>query len=435
MTLLIVFCNVMAIGHVLGTGNVLERRAAVMLPGSEIMEEMMMCSVAVSISVTGVSCNGRSDGAVLANASGGIPPYAYYWTGGGLDTAVASVTALKAGTYNLTVIDSSDCTIMEAVTVVEPNPLKVLTSVTDVSCKGEKDGRISFYVLNGTAPYTSTPLDLASLSAGNQSLTVTDSNGCEWSDTLTIEQPDSALELLIKVNHESCTNCSDGAVLGNAKGGTPPYFYSGELRNLDSGAVYYVNITVTDSRGCRTAKSASGTIMPVDLSSFVGSWKDQRVLLEWTTESEENNAGFEVQHKREGDLGFNVLGFVSGNGTVLTRRDYQFVHKAPRDIGYYRLKQMDLNGRYEYSKTIVIDPESDNSRLIYIEVEGVFLYLKSAVHEPVDALVFDHSGRVMHQFFNIESENMSQLGMASGAYTVLARSRSGLKEAKRFTIH
>ncbi len=91
-------------------------------------------------------------------------------------------------------------------------------------------------------------------------------------------------------------------------------------------------------------------VVPVELSSFEVALKDGKVVLEWVTQTESNNFGFEVQRK-SGDAEFTAIGFVPGQGTTTKVHRYSFVdEKAVSGCYYYRLKQMDYNGAFEYSQ-------------------------------------------------------------------------------------
>ncbi len=102
-----------------------------------------------------------------------------------------------------------------------------------------------------------------------------------------------------------------------------------------------------------------GAILPVVLTSFTGKIDNNRnAVLNWSTASENNNRGFEIETSRNG-TDFTRIGWVASQGNAETVQHYEFTHLIP-PIGtnYYRLKQTDLDGRFEYSKIISlqIDP-------------------------------------------------------------------------------
>jgi predicted GH43/DUF377 family glycosyl hydrolase len=100
--------------------------------------------------------------------------------------------------------------------------------------------------------------------------------------------------------------------------------------------------------------------LPVELTSFTAQAENQKVILRWTTATELNNNGFEIQRKvAESD--FATVGFVRGEGTTTNQREYSYIDRDLADGKYfYRLKQVDYNGTYEYSNEIEVDVRSLN---------------------------------------------------------------------------
>jgi len=89
--------------------------------------------------------------------------------------------------------------------------------------------------------------------------------------------------------------------------------------------------------------------VPVELASFTASVADREVVLHWTTASETNNFGFDIE-RSEKENEFQKIGFVEGNGTTTIAQKYSFVDENLVPGTYsYRLKQIDFNGAFEYS--------------------------------------------------------------------------------------
>jgi hypothetical protein len=94
--------------------------------------------------------------------------------------------------------------------------------------------------------------------------------------------------------------------------------------------------------------------LPVELSTFTASVSDSKVSLSWKTETEVNNYGFEVERK-SGISNWNKIGFVTGKGNNNNNQSYSFIDENRNSGKYsYRLKQIDKNGKYAYSKIIEI---------------------------------------------------------------------------------
>lgn len=96
-------------------------------------------------------------------------------------------------------------------------------------------------------------------------------------------------------------------------------------------------------------------VVPVELTSFSANVKDQDVVLNWTTASETNNQGFEIE-RRTSESEFQRVGFVEGTGTTTEAQSYIFVDKKMLPGVYtYRLKQIDYDGTSEYSQEVEVD--------------------------------------------------------------------------------
>jgi hypothetical protein len=102
--------------------------------------------------------------------------------------------------------------------------------------------------------------------------------------------------------------------------------------------------------GDNSAITGQCTTLPVEMLYFNTKAKGKEVVLEWATASELNNKGFEVQRSTDG-YKFSKIGWVNGNGTSIEQHTYTFTDNAakPNTDYYYRLKQMDTDGTYEYS--------------------------------------------------------------------------------------
>ena len=113
--------------------------------------------------------------------------------------------------------------------------------------------------------------------------------------------------------------------------------------------------------------------MPVELSSFSGIFQNGKVKLLWRTETEVNNYGFEIfrtvypavggaqdSSHSEPDLSreeaWEKIGFIEGHGNSNSPKSYDFVDKnVMYGKHYYRLKQIDNDGSFEYSDVVEVD--------------------------------------------------------------------------------
>lgn len=98
------------------------------------------------------------------------------------------------------------------------------------------------------------------------------------------------------------------------------------------------------------------TVLPVELTSFTAKSSTNQVNLTWTTATEINNSGFEIQKSTDGSE-FVSVGFIKGNGTTTEPKAYSFVDNHLNNVTgklYYRLKQIDYNGAFNYSDIVEV---------------------------------------------------------------------------------
>jgi hypothetical protein len=94
--------------------------------------------------------------------------------------------------------------------------------------------------------------------------------------------------------------------------------------------------------------------LPVELTAFRATATGAAVALTWATASEKNNLGFEVQRSADGET-FGKLAWVAGAGSSASARSYSYRDAAPfSGVSYYRLKQLDVDGKVAYSPVATV---------------------------------------------------------------------------------
>ena len=103
---------------------------------------------------------------------------------------------------------------------------------------------------------------------------------------------------------------------------------------------------------------ANCTLLPVELVAFNATIDDGAALLRWRTATEQNNAGFEVQHAAPGADAFRDLGFVEGHGTTTEVQDYAFrIESLAPGTHRFRLKQVDFDGAVHFGPVLEVAVE------------------------------------------------------------------------------
>lgn len=146
--------------------------------------------ITATSSSTGVSCHGGSNGVGTVTPSGGVGPYTYTWVPRGGTAATAS--ALEAGTYNVTISDGTT-SIVQPVTISEPDAFNATVTKTDVTSAGAWNGTATVTPSGATAPYSyswspsgGTGATATGLAEGTYSVTITDTNSCVYMAGATI---------------------------------------------------------------------------------------------------------------------------------------------------------------------------------------------------------------------------------------------------------
>lgn len=247
------------------------------------------CVLNVTPTVTAVSCNGGTDGAINMSISGGSAPYSYNWsrvspagTGSGTGN---SITGLSSGTYNVTVTSPAGCSTTFSTLVNQPNTVTATATPVNILCFGQSTGAVNLTVNGGTPSYTyswtgpggftATTQNLSNRPVGTYNVTVTDSRGCTGTSSATITGPTDPLEFVGIGGNSlpvSCFGGSDGAIPIVTLGGTPPYTFlwnngatTPTLSNVTAGTY---SVTVTDANGCTLSTTiVVGQFPPLVLST------------------------------------------------------------------------------------------------------------------------------------------------------------------------
>jgi hypothetical protein len=123
------------------------------------------------------------------------------------------------------------------------------------------------------------------------------------------------------------------------------------------GFAYCAGVGLTGIQGAATEAlfNWNNYVVPVELTSFTGSNIDGNIILRWSTATEINNKIFQIERRKE-NSNFVTIGFVEGKGTTTEQQEYSYVDRNVTTGKYfYRLKQIDFDGTFEYSNEIEVD--------------------------------------------------------------------------------
>lgn len=133
---------------------------------------------------------------------------------------------------------------------------------------------------------------------------------------------------------------------------------------------------------------------PVELISFKGNVEGNYVQLKWSTAIELNNDYF-ILEKSNDAVNWNEIGRVSGNGTSSSLHNYSYLDTKPFSVNYYRLKQVDYNGDYEYSHIVNVNLLTITT-YVYSNQPDVDVKVVSQSLSNVNFVLYDILGRIIY---------------------------------------
>ncbi|HET8830220.1 MAG TPA: T9SS type A sorting domain-containing protein [Pelobium sp.] len=164
----------------------------------------------------------------------------------------------------------------------------------------------------------------------------------------------------------------------------------------------------------------AGTL-PVTLTSFAASFTNNQNSLNWTTSSESNSLGFDVESSTDG-VTFSKIGFVASkaNGNSTSTLSYNFEDKsASNGTTYYRLKQVDKDGKFEYSDIkYVSNTLSANKFTVYPNPAIDYVDISGADMSGVTLQLFTTSGVELNISSMLEGNRLNISSLDTGIYVL-----------------
>ncbi len=374
----------------------------------------------------------RSLGPVLFAGDGQVIPAGDYFeidiSGGGTATLGGNVNVetllalqggfIKLGDYDLTIGAARG-------EIIEANPTSfVITDgkgqlkIEGVGSTGTKTGTITFPV--GISALSYTPVSILNTAT-------TDVFGVRVIDGVYAsydEDGDPTTKLTTSIVDRTWF-VTEGAVgnsnatltfnwsLDNEKGGfsreacfgshyTDGKWVSGAAAAADENDYYSISLSGVTTFSPFGVGSA-GSVLPLKLLSFAASLNKESVALKWETSQEINTAGFEVEMSKNA-TDFKKIGYLESRNTnsqVASKYYYYTAIPSGQQTSYYRLKLLDQDGSFSYSRIIKLQhSEMTEEYQVYPNpVQQEYLSVKSTVAKtgPVEVLVFDTRGGVRYK--------------------------------------
>ena len=187
----------------------------------------------------------------------------------------------------------------------------------------------------------------------------------------------------------------------------------------------YAEFLVSSFSGGGGGSGPDGTPLPVTLVSFTAHKNAQSAILHWTTTSESQNQGFEIQ-RSVNNLHFLPVGYVDGKGTYTGKQEYTFTDtQMEAGNNYYRLKQLDFDGTYTYSRILNLENNTAIETKVYPMpvTDALTIDYHSLLEEDLQITLLSPAGTVQYSkaFKVVKGKNTLHLDFApvkSGAYLI-----------------
>ncbi|MFA9215077.1 MAG: T9SS type A sorting domain-containing protein, partial [Candidatus Methylacidiphilales bacterium] len=155
--------------------------------------------------------------------------------------------------------------------------------------------------------------------------------------------------------------------------------------------------------------------LPVKLVNFSASLNNNQTELNWSTASETNNKGFEVERSTDGE-NFETIGFVKGNGNSNSINKYSFTD-ANQSSAFYRLKQIDFDGKFEYSNIVKVSNDE-----ILVDLNPNPFNDNLVINSPTmieNAEIIDVTGKVkLMEIVNSNKATINTSALSNGIYFI-----------------
>lgn len=357
--------------------------------------------ISISSILTDVSCFGYEDGAIAVTITGGNAPFTFLWNTG---ATTASLTGLSGGQYLVTVTDSVGCEQVGSYTIDEPTAVTYSLSGQNITCPGGADGSITSQVAGGSPPFSyvwntgATSPNLSELESGIYSLTLTDANGCVFTTSIELTEPEP-LAVAATTTPATCHDSEDAAISLSVSGANGGFQYawsdgsnSAQVANLPAGTY---TVTLTDQEDCSFTRSYTlSAPSPITANATIE---------EVSCEGNE-----------DGSIDLNPAG---GNGGFTFSWSTGSMNKSIRNLatGWYGVTLTDQEGctlEEEFTIEITDDPRGCLKNLIIYEVftpngDGVneFWVIEGLENYPENTLeLFNRWGQPVFRADNYNSQ-------------------------------
>lgn len=164
------------------------------------------------------------------------------------------------------------------------------------------------------------------------------------------------------------------------------------------------------------------TVLPITLINFSGTQSNNGNQLNWKTASEKNNSHFDLERSEDGKR-FEKIITIKANGNTNAQQSYSYLDKAsPFEITYYRLKQVDIDGKFNYSNTIAVQSDYEEKFSLYPNPfkDEINVVVSDDFKNDTKVYLYDMFGRIQNIPFTINETyiNLKTNNLPIGNYVL-----------------
>lgn len=209
-----------------------------------------------------------------------------------------------------------------------------------------------------------------------------------------------------------------------------------------TGSPFGFNYTITDQSGTTSAAVPyviqTQAPLPVTLIGFAVSLEGQTAQLSWSTTSEQNSSGFDIQRSANASE-WTKIGFVASQSlgkNSTSRLQYKFTDVTPvKGLNYYRLKMVDLDGTFAYSRIQSVSQEDNQALALYPNPVANKLLLKNEQKQKISqVLILDLAGRALINIASIPSDGIDVSSLPAGSYIVDLKMSDGSHSKNKIIV-
>lgn len=180
------------------------------------------------------------------------------------------------------------------------------------------------------------------------------------------------------------------------------------------------------------------SVLPVVFNGFFVTRNNNNILLSWSTAQESNSSNYEIQRSFDGS-NWSTLVIMMGAGNSTTVQQYNYTDKnMTAAVAYYRIKQVDIDGRYEFSTVKSIrSNEAAASTRIYASGNTVNIEFNKEVKDPITVRIVNMNGQVVAQHTCQQAAYRLTMNLnngVKGAYVVQLSDNEGWNEVKKIIL-